>query len=38
MKLLFSMPGGAEWILILMVISGPIFLIYYLTKNKKEKK
>ena len=39
MKLLLSMPGGSEWILIILVLSGfiviPILAIYYYSKSRR---
>jgi hypothetical protein len=39
MKLLLSMPGGSEWILLILVLSGfiliPILAIYYYSKSKR---
>ena len=39
MKLLLSMPGGSEWILIIIIlcigIMVPIFAIYYYSKSKR---
>ncbi len=39
MKLLFSMPGGSEWILIIIILFFllimPILAIYYYSKSKR---